>query len=93
MKNGENSLKKVDYTKLSNKKCVICGRPLKQNVVNKNPNACLCFVCFKLSQGKHYLSKKGQKINLYNLHLDNCRIYGGSPKFLKPIDLFSTKLK
>ena len=58
MKNGENSLKKVDYSIMSNKKCKVCGRPLKQNVVQRNEHAVLCYVCFKISEGK---TKKVQR--------------------------------
>jgi hypothetical protein len=34
---------KVDYTVLSNKKCRICGRLLKQNLISRNPDADKCF--------------------------------------------------
>jgi formylmethanofuran dehydrogenase subunit E len=37
--------KKVSYTKLSSIKCKKCGQYLKMNLVNKNPNAELCFKC------------------------------------------------
>ena len=46
------SLKKVDYSVMSEKRCKICGAPLKQNVVSRNPHAVYCYVCFKVSQGK-----------------------------------------
>jgi len=48
----DNNQKKVDYSVMSNKKCKVCGTPLKENVVKRNPNACLCYVCFKVFQGK-----------------------------------------
>jgi len=48
----EKKNQKVDYRILSNKKCNVCGRPLKQNVVDRNDHARMCYVCFKLSKGK-----------------------------------------
>jgi len=53
----QNQKVKVYYSVMSNKKCKECGEPIKQNVVNNNPHACLCYVCFKLSQGKKEASK------------------------------------
>ena len=50
MKNGENSLKKVDYKELSNKKCVDCKKPLKKNSELKGHNR--CYVCNKIFTGK-----------------------------------------
>ena len=51
------SQKKVDYKNLSNVKCKICGKPLKQNSANKGHTQ--CFVCFKLSQGKRFYFENG----------------------------------
>jgi hypothetical protein len=45
-------MKKVDYTRLSDKKCSVCGKPIKENVANRVQNAHLCYVCFNLSKGK-----------------------------------------
>lgn len=39
--------KKVSYKILSNKKCVDCGRFLKQNLIDKNPDAEKCYSCYK----------------------------------------------
>jgi len=52
MTQEKQSQKKVDYTVMSTKKCTVCKMPLKENVVSRNPHACLCYVCFKVSQGK-----------------------------------------
>jgi len=52
MTQEKQSQKKVDYTVMSTKKCTVCKMPLKQNVVNQNPHVKLCYVCFKISQGK-----------------------------------------
>jgi len=38
--------KKQNFKVLSNKKCVVCKRRLKKNLVDKNPNAKMCY--------KHY---------------------------------------
>ena len=48
----EKQNQKVDYKVKSNKKCCVCGIPLKQTLVNKNPHAKMCFNCFKISKGK-----------------------------------------
>ena len=50
MKNGERSLKKVDSTKLSEKKCKDCKRPLKKNSELKGHDR--CYVCNKVFTGK-----------------------------------------
>lgn len=55
MKNGERSLKKVDYKELSQIKCYICGEILKQNSVNKGHK--ICYVCHKVS-GKNPYKRK-----------------------------------
>ena len=52
MTQEKQSQKKVDYTVMSTKKCTVCKMPLKQNVINRNPHATLCYVCFKVSGGK-----------------------------------------
>ena len=49
MKTGT-QIKKVDYSVMSGENCKTCGRPLKQNSTNKGHT--LCYVCFKVSQGK-----------------------------------------
>jgi hypothetical protein len=43
--------KKVDYKVMSDRKCVICGAPIKQNVIMRAPHTCHCFVCCKLNAG------------------------------------------
>jgi hypothetical protein len=79
----ESKNQKVDFKVMSSKTCNICKRPIKQNVVNKNPNVCLCFVCFKLSKGQSHSNEKGNKISLFDLHVDNCRRYGGKVSFIQ----------
>jgi hypothetical protein len=51
MTQEKQSQNKVDYTIKSNKKCIVCGMPLKQNVVTRNPHAVHCYVCFKVQKG------------------------------------------
>ena len=53
----EKKNQKVDYKIKSDKRCKECGELLKQNVVNKNPYARLCYVCFKISKGKKVVNK------------------------------------
>ena len=48
----ENAVKKVSYSKMSNKKCPNCGAPLKENKVIKGHTD--CYVCFKIKNGKYY---------------------------------------
>lgn len=38
--------KKVDFSVLSEKRCIVCGKPLKKNVTDRNPDADMCY--------KHY---------------------------------------
>ena len=45
-------MKKLHYTELSNKKCKHCGRYLKKNLLVKNPDADLCYKCYK-AEGKN----------------------------------------
>jgi len=35
--------KPYDFREISNKHCVICGKPLKKNVVERQPNADRCY--------------------------------------------------
>lgn len=51
-KSQNEKIKTVDYLVLSDEKCPDCGRPLKQNKVNKGHR--FCFVCFKIRSGKRY---------------------------------------
>ena len=47
---------KLDYRVLSRTKCTCgCGRYLKQNVVDRNPGARLCYYSFLLSTGKTHV--------------------------------------
>ena len=41
--------KKHTHLVLSNSNCKKCGRRLKQNLVDKNPDAKLCYKCHKNS--------------------------------------------
>jgi hypothetical protein len=79
MKTGIKTNQKVNYTQMSNKKCKVCKAPLKQNVVNRNPNACLCYVCFKLSKGKTQIHKYDG--------------VGSFKKIIKTIDLKKVQLR
>lgn len=54
---------KEDYSIMSDKVCKVCGRPLKYNVVSRNPNADKCFVCFQISRGKIELTETKRDIN------------------------------
>ena len=47
---------KKDYRELSNKLCVKCSRRLKQNLVDKNPEAELCYRCTKEERRKEILA-------------------------------------
>ena len=38
---------KINFKILSTKKCSSCGRFLKQNLVDRNPEAELCYKCWK----------------------------------------------
>ena len=40
------------------KRCKDCNKPLKQTLVNRNPEAEVCWVCHQLSRGKTESSKK-----------------------------------
>jgi len=39
-------MKKVGHKILSNKDCVTCGKGLKQNLINKRPDANECWSCW-----------------------------------------------
>lgn len=38
---------KQDFRIMSSKKCITCGKLLKQNLIDKNPDADQCFKCYK----------------------------------------------
>jgi hypothetical protein len=44
-------MKKVDFRQLSDIRCVDCNQPLKQNLINRKPNAIRCWVCFRIHIG------------------------------------------
>ena len=44
--------KKVDFRVMSDKKCVECGKPIKQNLVTKKPLASKCYKCFNKTKGE-----------------------------------------
>jgi len=71
IREGKNQ--KVDYTIMSTKKCKTCNAPIKQNVVIRNPHACYCYVCFKLSKGK----------KVTRLH----KVINGDKVFIREVDL------
>ena len=75
MKNGENSLKKVDYKVMSDKKCNVCGISLKKNSELKGHT--MCYVCFKVSKGKYYqINKKtGLKRDFRKEQARNIKMY------------------
>lgn len=45
-------IRKKDFRELSNKKCVECNRRLKQNLIDKNPDADICYKCKKEKRKK-----------------------------------------
>ena len=55
---SENKVKKhkKDYRELSNVRCTCgCGRRLKQNVIDRNPHAKLCYYSYMLANGKTHV--------------------------------------
>ena len=40
---------KNSFRKLSNKKCIDCGQPLKQNLLDINPDAKKCWICYNIA--------------------------------------------
>jgi hypothetical protein len=60
MSNPKEKYKKKDYRQLSNKRCVSddCKNYLKQNLVDKNPNADKCFRCYQrlVKHNPHYMT-------------------------------------
>ena len=56
---------KVNFTEMSDSLCIDCNRPIKKNVINRQPEANRCFVCYKLSNGlSSSFIKRGKMINL-----------------------------
>lgn len=51
----EKRVKKVDYSIMSDKKCRVCGAPLKKNSEIKGHTQ--CYVCFKVSKGRTIVNK------------------------------------
>lgn len=49
-------LNKKDFRTLSSKKCKDCRKPLKQNLVDKNPDAERCYKCTKGKREKEILA-------------------------------------
>lgn len=62
------SKKGTAYTVPSKKRCIKCNAPLKQTLVDKNPNATMDYPCFKIS--------KGVEFSYYYSYQDGCRIRG-----------------
>lgn len=57
-------MKQDRFDVYSNKYCIDCNRPLKQNLVDKNPRARRCYKCFikhKEAKKKHKKVHHGQK--------------------------------
>ena len=45
-------MKKIDYKIKSTTKCSACDNLIKQNLINKQPQAKLCYRCYRISIGK-----------------------------------------
>lgn len=58
---AENTAKKVDYKIMSNQKCLDCGRPLKQNKVDRKHR--FCYHCFKIRNNQRYFYEKGEQVD------------------------------
>ena len=43
--------KPFPHTKVSNKRCLDCNKPLKANLVNNNEKAIRCWVCWRIIRG------------------------------------------
>jgi hypothetical protein len=45
-------MKKHPHTKLSSTKCLRCSKLIKQNLIDRKPDAGLCYKCHRISTGK-----------------------------------------
>lgn len=70
---AENTAKKADYKELSDQRCPDCGRPLKQNKVDRKHK--YCYVCFKLRNGKRFYFKDEVKLDRLVLQKANQNTY------------------
>lgn len=43
---------KKNFKLLSNRRCINCNQPLKQNLVDSHPDALRCWVCYQISIGR-----------------------------------------
>ena len=43
-------MKKLDARIMSDMKCIKCGKLLKQNLINKKPDALLCYYCHSIKR-------------------------------------------
>lgn len=61
--------RKVSYKELSEVYCIDCKKPLKVNIVNRNPLATRCYVCHNVAKGKfemyfHRMDRKTKQIKI-----------------------------
>jgi hypothetical protein len=65
--------KSYDYKQVSSKTCKDCGKPLKKNLLNSNPDTVRCWVCWRIarglffSRGKDLRRKQTININKYKI--------------------------
>ena len=74
---------KEDFREMTDVLCKHCNKPIKKNVINRNPSAHLCYTCYLLEKGKEELvynrKRNGKQVRrVINLKLKqkaNLRIY------------------
>lgn len=58
--------KPYTYREMSNKRCAVCGKNLKKNLVAKKPDAKLCYICYRAARNASQLEKLAQREERYD---------------------------
>ncbi len=73
--------KKYKYNELSKVKCNVCNKPLKMNVIHKQKDANLCYICSRLEKGMTSRTKISKLIHTKVIDFKaeqqlNIKVYG-----------------
>lgn len=63
-------MKKLANTVMTTQKCLHCNKTLKQNLINKRPDANLCYKCHRVVTGKpaHHVPRQKRIIAELPVH-------------------------
>ena len=70
--------KPFPHNRVSKQRCIDCNKPMKKNLLAKNPDATRCWVCWRIIRKVFFIKSTGQ--DLRNKQAKNRRLFSWRTK-------------